>query len=198
MNLIYDFETLGQNASKAPVLSLAMLSFDTDRMISDYNTYSYEELVDTSLYYKFDVEEQVKKYSRVIETDTLLWWNKQGTEAKRVLKPSSEDISVSRLYEIMKSVCDVDRVYTRGCGFDTTLMSSIIASTGKTDPTKWWTIRDTRSFIEGMLVGATDIRNDFVPKSVADQFVKHDPRHDIAMDVIRIQYLTRIVYDKEV
>lgn len=192
-SVIYDFETLGQNAITAPVISLAILKFDHDRFIM--NPYTFEELLNSCSYYKFDVEEQVKKYSRVIEKGTLEWWSKQDPEIRHMMVPAFGDYSISRLYDILfdkVKIQEAHRVYTRGCGFDTTLMLTLIASTGKVDPTKWWSIRDTRSVIEGMTIGS-DIRHDFVPPDFASKFKKHDPNHDISLDVLRMQYLTQVL-----
>jgi len=56
----------------------------------------------------------------------------------------------------------------------------------------WRIIRDTRSMIEGMSYGM-DIKNDFMPSALESKFVKHDPRHDIVMDVMRMQLLARAI-----
>jgi hypothetical protein len=63
---------------------------------------------------------------------------------------------------------------------------------GNIDPFHWKTVRDTRSMIEGMAFGM-EIDNGFEIKEVGDKFVKHDPRHDIALDVLRMQTLARLI-----
>ena len=68
-------------------------------------------------------------------------------------------------------------------------MTSLCHATGHSDePYKWWDIRDTISFIEGLSYGA-DIKNNFIPDDLKEAFVAHDPRHDVAMDVMRMQTL---------
>ena len=53
-------------------------------------------------------------------------------------------------------------------------------------PYPWWIIRDTRSMLDGMLWGS-GIDNKFIPDGLEEKFVHHDPRHDIVMDVMRMQ-----------
>jgi hypothetical protein len=44
--------------------------------------------------------------------------------------------------------------------------------------------------IEGMSWG-TDMDNGYIPEGLAAKFIAHDPRHDIVMDVMRMQELAR-------
>jgi hypothetical protein len=46
--------------------------------------------------------------------------------------------------------------------------------------------------IDGMLLGS-NMNNKFIPEGLETEFVAHDPRHDIAMDVMRMQVLTRAI-----
>ena len=62
-------------------------------------------------------------------------------------------------------------------------------------PHPWWVTRDTRSTIDGMAWGE-DINNKFIPEGLEEKFIAHDPAHDIVMDVMRIQYLSRILVDE--
>jgi len=185
--VIYDFETLATGDPRTgTVLSLGMLSYERGRFLT--NPYEYEELVDKASYYKFDVADQVKRFGRVIEKDTLEWWKSQKEpEAKAVLKPSAFDIKIDELLSKIEDeypMTQFEQVFTRGNRFDPEFLTSIC---GK-DPFYWWAIRDTRSYIDGFLYG-TNVRNDFVPEGLAEKFVKHDARHDVAMDVMRMQYL---------
>src|SRR5210317_825237 len=94
---IFDFETLSQEQTNGVVLSMAMLNFSESRFTSDI-AYTFDELVENTHCIKFDVEEQVKKYKRQINKDTLKWWTQQGDLAKKQLKPSDQDVSISELY----------------------------------------------------------------------------------------------------
>lgn len=193
MNLIYDFETLSQNAFNGAIVSVAALHFDPERFIED--PYDYMELIGEAKTMKFDVAEQVEKYGRKIEKETLEWWKKQSKEAQQQLKPSKLDQPIEMLYTFMFDWMDIDdmnRVYTRGNSFDPVLLDSICDTIGKPRPTKWWAVRDTRSTLEGMLWGS-GIKDKFIPEGLEDLFVGHDPSHDIAMDVCRIQHVVRVL-----
>lgn len=186
MNIIYDFETLSQNAFNGVVLNMAALEFDPTHF------YEFDELVEQAQFIKFDVQEQVEKYGRKIERSTLDWWKQQSKEAQKQLTPSDSDKSISVLYDFMLYDMHYEKakaVWTRGNSFDPVLLDSILLATNRPKFKNWWAIRDTRSFLDGLLFGS-DIRNDFMPEDIGD-VVKHDPRYDIALDVYRMQTVIR-------
>jgi len=191
---VYDFETMSQDVLNGVVICLASLNFDEDRFIT--NPYTFQELVDQCQLIKFDVKEQVQKYNRTIDPDTVDWWSKQSKESQKILKPSNEDVSITELYTFLidnVKIQECDKVYTRGGMFDPMFMESILKCYGKSDPAKWWTYRDTRSLFDGMTWGS-DIKNTFIPKELESIFIKHDPCHDIAMDVMRYQILAQALH----
>lgn len=53
----------------------------------------------------------------------------------------------------------------------------------------FWEIRDSISTIDGLSWG-TKLRNNFIPEG-CEGYKKHDPRHDVALDVMRIQSLVQ-------
>jgi hypothetical protein len=193
--LIYDYETLGVTPWQAPVISLALLEVHLETMTTV--GYSYAELVDQSVSYKFNVEEQVKKYNRRIEKHTIEWCSQQNKEVRRIIAPSPTDISISKLYNILMdewNIASYDMILVRGVGFDSVFTASLLQDCGFNDPVSYWKVRDLRSFIDGLTWDKLDptISNRFIPKEVEDQFVPHDPCHDVAMDAYRIQYLLQL------
>ena len=192
-SMIYDYETLGQDVVNCPVLSMAVFAFDTDRFIS--NPYTLNEIVDGSTYVKFDVNEQVKVYKRVIEASTLDWWKTQSKEAQRSqLKAYSTDVSITEMPDVLASIYTTEAaVYTRGNPFDPIITETMCKIMNKPSPYPWWSIRDTRSMIDGLSYGS-NISNSFVPDSVDwKDVVVHDPRYDIALDVLRLQVLIQAI-----
>lgn len=191
--VIYDFETLGQDPAKSPVVSFAFLEFSIPRLSSDV-PYSYEDLLSATHFVKFDVMDQLNNYNRKISKDTLKWWTEEVSDrARKQLKPSPDDVSISQLYGIIDervNLKSIDVVYTRGNTFDPIFLQNIMLQTGNQEPFHWQKIRDTRSMIEGMSFGL-NVVNDFMPSEIADKFVKHDPIHDIAADVMRMQCLAQ-------
>jgi hypothetical protein len=192
--LIFDFETLSQKPANGVVVSFAMINYSDQRFIS--MPYEYDELVEKAQFIKFNVADQVKSYNRKIEKSTLEWWDQQNEEAKKQLKPSGTDRSIADLYNFVVQnthIHNLKRVYTRRNTFDPIFMSSIMEATGNPEPYDWWLVRDTISFIDGLTIGSDDIRNNFIPDGLKDKFVAHDPRHDIAMDIMRMQTLIQAV-----
>lgn len=196
---IYDFETLGQNPRTAPIVSLAAMSFSRDRLTS--NPYTYAELLDRVDTIKFDVADQVKNYGKKIEKDTLEWWGKQSKEAQKQLAPSEldrpiTDISIFMDFNVTKpkAVYASYRywVYTRNNTFDPIFLEQILSDIGAELPYDWWAIRDTKSTIDGMSWGIS-LQDNFIPTGLAEHFIAHNPVHDIAMDVMRLQYLAQAI-----
>ena len=192
LSLIYDYETLSLDRVKGAVLALAAISFDEERFTED--PYSWEELLETSRMIKFDVTDQVKRYKRVIDKDTLQWWNDQGPEAQKLLKPSIDDRPIDDLYDFFNEVKPnpIHRVYTRGNTFDPIFTDYLLKDIKKPDIIKYNLVRDTRSLFEGMSYGTT-IKQNFVPEGYEEKFIAHDPIHDIAMDIIRFQKLAQAI-----
>lgn len=191
--IIYDFETLSTNPVDGVVTSLALLTFSEARYTTQ--PYTYEELLDTCKYIKFDVFEQTEKYNRKVMKSTLDWWNDQGEEAKKQIRPSSVDVSIDTLHDFLVGNVQFNSLkksYCRGLTFDPPFMESILKATGKSMPISFFIERDTRSMIEGMSFGM-DVKNSFMPGSLKDKAVKHDPRHDIALDVMRMQMLAQAI-----
>lgn len=194
-SLIYDFETLSSDGIDGVVLSLAAVSFDEDRYLN--NPYTYDELLSLCKYIKFDVEEQVKKYNRKIQKDTLEWWIDRGDLAHEILRQSPQDKSISEIPNFLRGLVsnprNVKRVYTRGNTFDPIFMTSLFKALNENEPFHWSKIRDTRSMIEGLSWGS-GIDNGFLVKGLEDKFVKHHPIHDISMDVMRMQVLVQHLF----
>lgn len=187
---IYDFETLGQDPETSAVVSLATLEFCEEKFVEGEG-YDPLELLASTRYIKFSVADQIKRLNKKIEASTLEWWEGQGEKAREALKPSRDDVSVADLDEWLKAGYDMpsfDKVFTRGNTFDPMFLKALIGH----EPYQWWTIRDTRSYIDGMLVGS-DISNKFIPDAIKDLFVEHDPRWDVVADVMRMQQLHRMI-----
>lgn len=188
--VIYDFETLGVDPDTNPViLAIGVLEFDFDETVAP-NPPTYMDYVNRAHFVKFNVVEQVKKYKRTINPETLQFWKEQGETAKFILDPSPDDVSIDTMPDVWKRLkyepFEYKKVYTRGNTFDPAMLKTLPGG----DPFNWWTIRDTRSYIDGMTVGE-DLGDKFMPPNCEQQFVHHHPAHDVALDVMRIQTLHR-------
>jgi len=189
--MIFDFETLSQDQVKGVVTCMALITFDESRFTD--NKYKFMELVDSSKIIKFDVKQQVEVYKRNINKETLDWWQGQPPEAKKWIKPQPDDESVENLYKFFLSHRpeNLEKVYTRGNTFDPIFLEHLMRDTHDPMPYDWWQVRDTRSLIDGLAWGS-GLDNKFVPPD-CEGFIKHDPRHDVALDVMRIQALVEAI-----
>lgn len=189
---IIDFETLDVLPTSV-VISFALLPFSESRYTN--RPYTYDELLRSSYYLKFHVMEQVVTYNRTMNMDTIKWWNNQNDKIKGQIVPKNNDLSIDVLYQFLVDNIDFKsykKLYSRGNTFDPIILESVLASCGKQLPMHWGTIRDTRSMIEGMSFGFP-IKHDFIPKGLEQVFIKHNPIHDCAMDVMRMQEVARAI-----
>lgn len=189
--LIFDFETLSQNPINGVLVSCALLTFDID--ILPNNGYTYEELLDKVKYFKFDVKHQVELWNRKVDPKTLDWWQKQSKEALATIKPSKEDRPLEDFLPWFSSNFNRDKlqyIFSRNNTFDPVIIQSICTDIipAQPMPYDWWKIRDTKSLIMGLVYG-TDIKDTFIPPDAVNKYVKHDPRHDVVLDVMRLQTL---------
>jgi len=192
--IIYDFETLSQNPNNGVVLCVAGLRFNEDRFISDNEPYEYKELLDSAQFMKFSVRDQVTNYNRKIDKSTVEWWASQTSDARELLKESETDRPMRDIAyffkDLVRDPSTVGKVYTRGNTFDPIFLDNIMKDLKLPEPYNWWAVRDTRSMIDGLAFGS-GLNNTFMVPDLEDSFVHHDPIHDIAMDVMRMQYVVR-------
>lgn len=199
MDLILDFETLGQSVIRCPILNCSLLRFDRDRFLTD-EPYSYDELLDNTFHLKLDVAAQVEAGYK-IEPGTIAFWEKLGPEAQKQLKPSKNDLTYSQFCDNMMAwigAAKIDYWWSRSNTFDPILLWRIFEDVGRLEEMgeklKFWKVRDIRTYIDAK----TDFnltKNSFIPVSKAEwdaKFIAHDSRHDIVADVLRIQKLVRL------
>jgi hypothetical protein len=118
---------------------------------------------------------------------------KVDKELRAQLKPSENDKPLSECIPFINDYIGstkVNKVFSRGNTFDPIILDYIGVQFNQAIPWGHWAMRDTRSIIDGMAWG-TDIKNGFIPDELQPLFVAHDPTHDIAMDVMRMQFLSR-------
>lgn len=204
-HLILDFETMGNDVFKIPAMDCSFVAFDWDRFASD-NPYSLIELVDLAINFKFKVKEQCEVHGASFTKRDVDWWLAQGPEAKKILNPSSKDVSTSVFIDAFVDYIKNKNIgywWSRSNTFDPIILQKLATWNSKFDQIcehmSQFLVRDTRTFIDAKL-NFPEI-NGFVP--VADTaywdrtFVKHDSRFDIAADILRLQAITRAENDLE-
>jgi len=191
-HVIYDYETLGTNYESLPVVSLATLAFNPDRFLEA--PYTFEALVASATEYKFNVTDQVNRYGRKVEAECLEWWGTLPAHVRESqLTPLSTDLSIDCLGDIMAELCGPKTVIWSRGSLDTSVTDIYLRQIGAKATYKFWNVKDTRSYIDGMASGA-NIRNSFIPEGLEDRFEAHNPSHDVAMDVMRMQTLIGVLH----
>ena len=183
IDCILDFETLDFRPTSC-VVDFSVVFFNSGK------EYSYKELLDKVYYWKFDLNHQITTYGRTVDQNTLDWWEKQSQEAKAVLTPTTDDVSITRFIKelqevfVKEGVSTKSLMYSRGSDFDFPILKSIAEQADRTIdirnfPTPFWNIKDLRSVIGGYL-GNPLMHTYAIPKEETPGFIKHDSRHDVA------------------
>jgi hypothetical protein len=156
-----------------------MVHFKLDKFLSA------EDVAASGFYRKLKVSEQLK-VGRTTTPETLSWWKEQGEEARTVLEPSSEDVSVNKFHYDLKEYLEQsgynfknDFIWVRGAAFDPPLIDSLFDDFGLKNPMNFWKIRDIRTFVD-MVTGSRNGK--YENKYSPDWLVKHDALHDCVID----------------
>lgn len=201
MDVIYDFETVGSNSLKAAPVCMAAFCFDRSRFVTD--PYSFDEIIDTCFYEKLDFEKIIKSHGYELDKDSFNWWKNLPKEARAQLTPSEKDLDVDEFvaqFEMyLKKHKPIKYHWTRGNSFDPVILDILLRkSTTNHDINnilKYWQIRDIRTWIMTKFGEDSNTRDDFLTKDFEQYFVKHLCTHDIAADVLRMQYIVRVEND---
>lgn len=186
-----DFETLDINPNTAVVLSCAVTPVERDG-IPDYDA-----MMESSLYMKFNTDEQMSN-GRTVSESTLDFWAKQDPElAKLQLEPSDQDVSLytfpEKVFEFIgQKACEHSVLWCRGSEFDFNLLNSIILETDDDRfqldkfPIGFWNRRDIRSYISGLFSDPNITKFDLPEEHEPKQFIKHNPVHDNCYAAVQI------------
>ncbi len=184
-----DLETAGLE-STAAVLSLAIVHFDPTQQLS------YKQLVDSTLFIKFNLREQIKVYNRTTTQSTLDWWKKQcrATQVTSLL-PSDNDLlakeGIAKLRAWFKKFPDAtkDMIWVRG-SLDQPIFESLFRSTGEEPLVKYNQWRDIRTAIDCFYPnsknGYTEVDLEKCPDFDIDRVIKHCPISDVCYDVCQL------------
>ena len=189
--LCFDVETLGAE-SNSVILSAAIVYID----INAKNT--WETLYENTLFVKFNVREQIQKYNRVTDKDTITWWNKQCDIVKRKsFIPSKDDLSakegISKLRAYIKDKCDPEKttIWTRG-NLDQVAFDSLSKNCDEEVIMNYYNYRDVRTFVDitanTSKRGYCKISKDKYPEFDNNIVMKHNPIDDIVYDVLMMLY----------
>jgi hypothetical protein len=196
--LIFDIETMGTE-SQSVMLCASFLVYD---LLEDATT-PVAELEDRIRTFKLNVAEQIQD-GGVIEPSTVEWWGEQLVESphlNELLHPQEYDLTMEEFAEQLEEWLKAegydkrnDWAWQRGT-LDITVVDSIMKRTGRYDydrPIFWWKIREIRTLIDILGAGRTRLNGyvDGIRERVEEfipHFTKHNPAHDILMEVVQMR-----------
>lgn len=183
-NFVFDVETTNIE-STAIVLSAAIVYFDPEKDID----ITYDELVERTLYVKFNAAEQ-KAMGRSVSRSTLEWWNKQSKMIKDLcFLPSPKDLSVeeglNRLRDYVSENGDNPFIWARG-SLDQMVIESLTRDVEAKPIVHFNSWCDVRTAIR--LLKDTSNRNGYcdIPGFDAGTVDKHNPIADVCYDALML------------
>lgn len=204
-DLILDFETFGKDAQKCAVIDVSVMVFNWDKMLSD-DPYTVMD-IDRTKRFKLSVTDQVKNWGYEVDGNTVQFWQEQGPEVRKHIKPQPYDLTVpdfcSQFMTYLINSPKIDFWWSRSNTFDPIILGRLFESQQKLlhmeEYLKYWRIRDTRTFIDAKLNfpkknGFNPLKNELAWEAA---FKAHDSSWDILADVLRIQAIHRAENDME-
>lgn len=185
-HIVFDTETLGIREN-AIVLSIGAVAFELEPGTkNDYDRYILD-----GFHVKFSIKDQLHTWKRSVDEGTVEWWKGQSEEAKKILKPSPNDVTMAegltQLNDWIKSIdgykWNSSYVWSRGTYFDFPKMESMYHQAGVKCGFNTWKIRDVRTYID-ILTGVDNGK--YEPDRQPENFIAHDALHDAAMDAYRM------------
>ena len=157
--------------------------------------FTFEELLERSLFVKFDVKEQLNNYGRIKQEGAIQFWKEQSVEAKKKSFYPDEnlDVSVETGLGIIESYYNQHKtdefIWTRG-SFDQLAFESLYraANNNKDAFMPFWMFRDIRTFIDLFKKSTNGYGYCNIPNFDKSKVIKHDPIHDIAYDAMMMKY----------
>lgn len=208
-HLAIDIETFAWSET-AVITSFAatVFNFNKDKELT------YQDVVDKTFYAKLDSKDQMRRFSRTTDKNTIEWWKKQPLEVQDMsIKAKSDDIKADDMLVLFQSYLKENNfdyynsyVWTRGIAYDIPKIESFIKTIADSetpnsynqqfsgyvkDKDKYllntFRARDIRTFHD--LVADTSNGKWDYPNGNPKEFVEHHAQHDIANDVFKLIHL---------
>lgn len=207
---IFDYETLGVNRlHNVTALEVSFFTFDETRFLD--RPYTFEEIIDDTLTLKMDARQQKEKFHTVHDKDAVDFWTRMDEKIKRrTFLPSKFDLTLEETLDKITKYLEANRPeywWSRSNLFDPVILLGQYDQIGQLDKIKeilpYYRVRDVRSFIDGYFGIDADGGN-FIPvldpkdePALLAKFEQHYSKHDVAMDVLRLQMIHRNRHNKD-
>lgn len=185
----FDIECLDLD-STAGILSLGCVYHNGTSDVT------YQGLIDTGIFIKFDVQDQIKRFKRTTCKSTLDWWKKQSHDAQVTnLIPHADDLDTETGMQLLRTwfTSKPDHkneiVWARG-GLDQMCLESLMRAINMDPFIYYASWRDTRTAIECFYPKSKNGYVQVDPNKIAGyertQVLKHHPLHDSANDLCQL------------
>lgn len=199
IDILLDYETLGgeeHNRHNSSVLELGAVAFEHDP--ESGHIPDFQEMIDNGFRVKFDIKSQ--KGVRDINKATIDWWKKQGDGARKVLLPSSIDVTVKEGHIQFidwlgeQGLTRGSQIWCRGNTFDFPILYNCLHESGISHSILpgFWNMRETRTRIEAFL--GRSVTECPLPKGSLPGFIMHNGIHDCAKDILMLTYAYRYAF----
>lgn len=209
-HVIFDYETLGvDRLHNVTVLEVSFFTFNEERFLD--RPYTFEEIDKDALTIKMDARQQKEKFNTDHERGAFDFWNQMDDAAKRrTFLPSKNDLTLEETLDKITEYLETNQPkywWSRSNMFDPVILMGQYDHIGQLSKIKdllpFYRVRDVRSFIDGYF-GIESNGSSFIPvldpkdePALLSKFDKHYSRHDVAMDVLRLQMIHRNRHNKD-
>lgn len=137
------------------MLDLETLATSPDSVILtfgavQFNPFDLDEELDTGLYYRIDVDEQIA-LGRNVDQGTVDWWGQQIDEVREEALGEHDRVSLEEFTrELNRFVVGADRIWAQGPVFDIVILENLYRQLGKPAPWPYYTIRDSRTLLKAL------------------------------------------------
>ena len=140
MDIMLDLETLATSPDSV-ILTFGAIKF---------NPFDPEQELDTGLYFRLNVDEQIA-LGRHVDPGTVDWWGRQSEEVREEALGEHDRIGLEKFTaELNRFVVGADRIWAQGPVFDIVILENLYRQLQKPAPWPYYTIRDSRTLLKAL------------------------------------------------
>ena len=140
MDIMLDLETLATSPDSV-VLTFGAVKF---------NPFDDEQELDSGLYFRVNVDEQIA-LGRKVDEDTVAWWGRQNEEVREEALGEHDRVSLEEFTkELNRFVVGANRIWAQGPVFDIVILENLYRQLQKPAPWQYYVIRDSRTLLKAL------------------------------------------------
>lgn len=115
-----------------------------------FNPFDAEQELDNGLYFRVNVDEQIK-LGRHVDENTIAWWGTQNAEVREEALGEHDRASLEEFTrELNRFVVGADRIWAQGPVFDIVILENLYRQLSKPAPWPYYVIRDSRTLLKAL------------------------------------------------